>query len=363
MLSVRRFFAFMRLLMRLLTRLYLLLLLRVFLLHLSRLLLMPLFHLLLLSVTCLTLLHLLMLLILLLLELLPLLILLGIHFLLLLLILPVKVRISCIRRTCMRRRRKVLGVNRSRTMPTSIFWSRRRIVMTTFFRRNCAAFVEGRGLWCGSHRRLPMILRSSQRRIGACGFKMLRLRRYRRNVFLMCGPFFIGSRPRIDTPVAAVIADTRAAVVVNDRCVVDVVNLSGIDIVDGTVVIEVSSIPAAAFISVAEVTVAVVNATIKADLRSPVALVKDVSTTAPCPIAGSPEITRFWSHDPRTGHPVIVRSIPGPIAGSPYVAVARTKRLFIDGQLRRSEVDGDLDLRKRSARDHQHRHEHQQATN
>ena len=137
--------------------------------------------------------------------------------------------------------------------------------------------------------------------------------------------------------------------------VVNVVNHSDIHIVHFAVVVKMIVLPSSTFIAVAKVSVAIVDTTVKADLRTPIAFVKNKSGAAPAPIRRSPKIANLRSEDPRAGHPVVILAIPRPITGRPDITVAGTDGLFIDGQFRRSEADGNTysDLRERNRREKQ----------
>ena len=147
----------------LLVNLLLLLLLGMLLCELLRLLLVLLLNLLFLCVVGVLLRQFLMLLLLLLLELLSLLFLQRVEFFLLLLVFLVCLRVSRIRRgKALCRRQFVRMDSRIRWMVLCVA---RRIVMSAFTSRYCAAFVESSRLGCGSDRRLSVICGSAQFRI------------------------------------------------------------------------------------------------------------------------------------------------------------------------------------------------------
>src|SRR4051794_24867658 len=72
---------------------------------------------------------------------------------------------------------------------------------------------------------------------------------------------------------------------------VGVVNHVGIHARDGGVITEAVSFPAAAPVTVARVAVAIVNASVKTDRRTPIASVKYVSAVVPAPPWWRPEQT------------------------------------------------------------------------
>src|ERR1700722_19591451 len=105
---------------------------------------------------------------------------------------------------------------------------------------------------------------------------MLRLRSDRRNVTFMLEGLLLRCRARLDTAVAAVIADSILRPVY-DCSVVDIVYLGDVHIHHSSVVEKVSAVPAAACEAHAEVTEAVINAAVEPDMRPPEALVKEKS--------------------------------------------------------------------------------------
>src|SRR5579863_6210360 len=116
---------------------------------------------------------------------------------------------------------------------------------------------------------------------------------------------FRRGRARPGTTISAVIADVVVRSVVDDGLVIDVVNVGDIHIIHRAVVIEASVSPISALIADATVTKAVVNATVEADVRTPVAIVPGISIVAPAPISGSPEQANLGSHHPRSRHPEV----------------------------------------------------------
>src|ERR1700747_1416049 len=101
---------------------------------------------------------------------------------------------------------------------------------------------------------------------------------------------------------STVVADARVVVgVVVDRDVVHVhvPDDGGVYVRDGAVVVEVIAVPVAAFVASAEVTVAVVNPPVVADVRSPIAVAPHVMAAEPSPVTGGPQGTEVWRDHPR----------------------------------------------------------------
>ena len=103
---------------------------------------------------------------------------------------------------------------------------------------------------------------------------MLRLRRHRGQVpFARCS-LFCCCRLRVDSTLAAVIAHPVDGRVIDHSRVVDIVNVGDVNVVHRAVVIELAVVPASALVAVAEISVAVGDAAIETDLRSPIAFMK-----------------------------------------------------------------------------------------
>ena len=153
------------------------------------------------------------------------------------------------------------------------------------------------------------------------------------NVTVTGGDLFIATRAGVDTTVAAIEAHPIHGHVV-DGLVIDV-NVGDGYVIHAAVVIEGATAPVSAFITVAEISIAVVHAAIKADVRAPISRMPCVETSAPSPITRSPKKSGLGRHHPCSRHPVIANRAVSPVTGSPNVAIARAGRLFINRQRRR----------------------------
>jgi hypothetical protein len=131
---------------------------------------------------------------------------------------------------------------------------------------------------------------------------------------------------------------------VGDGVVVDVMHHGGVHVVDGAVVVEMAVIPIAAAITLAGVSEAIINATVKADVRTPIAVVERVAALVESPIAGSPEGALIGRLNPDAGDPVIAGAAIIPVAGGPKVVVGGSRRLVILGQRRRGVGSGGFGL-------------------
>ena len=133
-----------------------------------------------------------------------------------------------------------------------------------------------------------MVLRSPQLSVAPRGLNVLNLCGHRRNVSFAGSSFFLSRGSFVESTVAAVVTDASGVVVAFHPGVVNVVNLRDIHIVDVPVVKEVIVVPVAAFIAVAKVTEAVVDAAIETNHRTPVAFMKKEAITTPTPVARRP---------------------------------------------------------------------------
>ena len=163
--------------------------------------------------------------------------------------------------------------------------------------------------------RFAMIHGSPLLRVRARGLRMLGLNGYSRNMFLARRDLLLRPWTHVDPTIAAVVADSVHRGAVDHRGVVNVVNDGDVHVVHRTVVEKVSVLPTSTFIALAVVTIAVTDSAIETYVRTPVALIEDVSVAAPAPVGWSPQETDFRSHDPCAGHPVVtlVPEAEGPI--------------------------------------------------
>jgi hypothetical protein len=184
-------------------------------------------------------------------------------------------------------------------------------------------------------------------------------------MFLVRCGLFLRRWTRVDPTIAAVVTDVIHRGVVDHCRVVNVVNVGDVHVVHRTVVIKLSVLPTSTFITLTEVSIAVTDPAIKTYLRTPVAVIEDISVVAPAPIAWGPEETDLRSHDPCTRHPVVIAFVVvvGPIARCPEITLAGYGRLLVHGQRWRGECNRYADLRVGCRRHGQHYECEQQRTN
>src|SRR5208282_4940418 len=193
---------------------------------------------------------------------------------------------------------------------------------------------------------------------------MLSLSGYGRDMPVMCGGFFLSIGTSVDAAIATIETDAGDGGLI-DPCVVDVVNYIDVHVQDRAVIEKVSVVPAPAFETMAKVTESIVDPAVETYLRAPIAVIENIAAVSPTPIAWSPEKTDFGSKYPSSRHPEIAVITVSPVSGRPKVTVAGAYRLFVNGQLRRSNRYGyaDADLRERCGGREQHSQGEQQQTN
>ena len=91
-----------------------------------------------------------------------------------------------------------------------------------------------------------------------------------------------GARACVDSAFATVVAHAiDCRVVIDNGGVVDVANVRNVNVIDSAVVVKAVVVPSAALVALAEVAIAVVNAAVEANLRRPIAFVKQKSIPVP----------------------------------------------------------------------------------
>src|SRR5579863_1683275 len=146
-----------------------------------------------------------------------------------------------------------------------------------------------------------------------------------------------GCRPRLDSTLAAVVADMVHRDVVHHSGVVHVRYMHRANVVHAAVVIEPAVAPVSALVPNPAIAVTVVNASVEANRRPPVAGMPEERAASPSPITGSPQQARLRRRYPCSGDPVISARTISPIPRCPNVAHSRARRLHIHRQRRRSE--------------------------
>ena len=116
-----------------------------------------------------------------------------------------------------------------------------------------------------------------------------------------------------------------------------------IHIIHGAVVKERTVVPISSGVADTDIAETIVDATIKSDLRAPVACMPDINTVAPTPISRGPKRSNERRKHPGAGYPIIPVWSVGPIARRPDISGPGTKRLRVHGQHRRCDGDRNRD--------------------
>ncbi len=141
-----------------------------------------------------------------------------------------------------------------------------------------------------------MIGRCLQLGVVAGRLHVLSLNGHRREMPFPGHRFVLGRWAGIDPAVAAVVADSiDGGGVVDDGCVVNVVNVGDVDIGHRAIVEIAPVIPTSAFETFSEVAEAINDPAVESDMRAPIATIKNKPTIGPSPIRRGPEQPHFRS--------------------------------------------------------------------
>jgi hypothetical protein len=165
------------------------------------------------------------------------------------------------------------------------------------------------------------------------------------NMPLVHKSFIITRRPTVDS--ARPTVESHPGSLVDDYRSVINMNVRDPDVVHTAVVIESPAMPITALVAFAEITEAVINAAVEANMRAPITGMPKISPAAKRPIAWSPQEPGLRCDHPSARYPVIAIWSVSPVAGGPDVSVARARWLRINRQDRRGNIYGHEHSRKR----------------
>jgi hypothetical protein len=109
-----------------------------------------------------------------------------------------------------------------------------------------------------------------------------------------------------------------------------VVESSFIEPHDCSVVFKIVAMPPATHKADAHVAEAIIHAAIVANVVTPIAIVEDIETVVPAPVAWRPQRAFIGSWHPCSGNPIVAIAPVGPVAGCPHQTGFGARRLFID---------------------------------
>ena len=203
-------------------------------------------------------------------------------------------------------------------------------------RTRVATIAEFGRAWRCRHVRASVVYRSEQCAVRGRRLHVPILLSRHGYVALLLRSDFSGSWPRHCAAVAAIEADVRVrGVLVDDRCVVHVVDYGRIHIGDRAVIKIFAAPPVASKEPPAGITEAIINPAVETNGRSPVSRVPNVEAIVEPPVSGCPKKSYFRWENPRSWNPEVSVIAVRPIAGLPDVAGARTDRLHVHRQNRR----------------------------
>jgi hypothetical protein len=133
---------------------------------------------------------------------------------------------------------------------------------------------------------------------------MLNLRAYRRCPGIANHSLLLRRGPRLNAAASAVVTHSIASLV-RHIVAINVVNHRGIHIRYRAVVFHPAVIPISAIVSTAGISIAVIDAAVIADVRTPVPAMPIIGVAIVTPPRRRPQRAHIRSYDPRTGNPVI----------------------------------------------------------
>lgn len=149
----------------------------------------------------------------------------------------------------------------------------------------------------GAARRHSAVRGKSLLRVIAGGLRVFCLSGHWGEMSIARSSFFTRTSASAGSTVTAVVAYVTGVALVCS-CVVIIVFCITVNIIHRRVVIEMPMVPAAAIITVAEVSEAIVDAAVKPYGRAPVTFIKQKAVPARTPITRSPQISSLGRHHP-----------------------------------------------------------------
>jgi hypothetical protein len=165
-------------------------------------------------------------------------------------------------------------------------------------------------------------------------FLLVRALRWSRlETTILRGRLFRGGRSRFDS-----IWTIKADVII-DRFVVDhrTVNVGVVDdrrihVPHRCVIPKDVAVPSAAVETGAIIAVAIVNASVISDVRTPITAVPKIVAIRKSPVTRSPKVSRLRNLNPRAGDPKITVLSVAPVAGTPKITLGRARRLLVSDE-------------------------------
>src|ERR1019366_1162550 len=200
--------------------------------------------------------------------------------------------------------------------------------------RGWCAIVRGKRLSLRDHGGASAVDGGELRAVILGGAGVLDLSLYRRGPGFTKRGCFGRNGTGVDAAGSAVVADagvTRS----RNAALVHVVNDVDVDVCDGAVIGEAAAIPVAAIVASAGVAKTVVDATVEADVSTPVTSMPAVAVAVEVPVGRRPECIDVGCKHPCAGDPVIAAVAVAPVAWRPHIVIAGAGGLAVLGKWRR----------------------------
>jgi hypothetical protein len=166
----------------------------------------------------------------------------------------------------------------------------------------------------------------------------------------MCFPLrclFLRIWPGINSMRSPVIADPIVVYrrITDNDCIIDIhiMNDRSVHIHDSRIISKRISLPVAAAEARSIITISIIHAAIKSNMRSPVPMMKTITASCVSPIGWCPQKSGLRWKNPNARHPKISVVCISPVSRYPEVAINRTSGLDIYRQWRRWDTRFDAD--------------------
>ena len=147
----------------------------------------------------------------------------------------------------------------------------------------------------------------------------------------------------------AIKADTIVDTSVADHCTVNVgiVDDGRINVPNRCIILKGVALPSTAGEARSVVTVAIVNTSVKSNVRTPISAVPTIVAVRKGPVTRGPKVSRAGNLHPSARHPEITVISVGPVTGIPKISFLRTRWLLVNDKWRRRNCNQDRLSEKR----------------
>jgi hypothetical protein len=193
------------------------------------------------------------------------------------------------------------------------------------------------------HRRVggaAMVHRSELVAIPACSLFMCGLCGSSLDMILMHDRLFLSIGPCRNSARAVEAGPVNRAVANYCTIYISIMDHRPVDIHDGGIVAEMSSLPHTSSKSGASIAITIVHASVEAYMGTPIPTMPSIKPAFVAPIAWGPKKSHLGRHNPHSGNPIIPIIPISPVTGRPQIPVVRAGGLGIDRQRGRPYPDG-----------------------